>query len=1331
VLKIVHDYCSQDVAYFRSHLSGLPLLLCEDGQLRQFASRDRIFLSSHHEVLPNLGSMFIHHSYVGTIFKDVDIDSCDVFRRFDVAAFASFLSTVLAGTQLRWKTGQPAACWNKEDEIPGERWLSLVWNFLHEEYERVTSQHLSGIVNEVAAARNLLEPLKDWCLIPAFTATFMPPPRRSSVGPRMSVGISDVADNYLVPLSLADMVLDYSQTSIMSSSVRQCFGRMGVPELNCSLLDGSPPKKGSAQLQSHVGGSSALTRLLVSNLEQPVAVLKALQYALVDKSRNSKHVGQVPTAEECLVMLKYFSDVVDLWQDNETSQRTLRSLPVHLAIHGNLVSLGVRSGALLVDDIPSDGMEHWQRSASLVLLRPCHSLIQLYAVLDCPCLSTTEIYMNHIFPNFHYLTADAALTHMQFIRDYKLPQLHGDERSSFVASLSELAFLPLDDGRFHRASEFFDPHHPVFKVMMKGDTTAFPAAPFSDHGWLEFLRLAGMQAEISSSTLVEFAQRIADRAKSAATPQLLVQSRTLVTHLFQLKDLPLLDLLDKVSNIPFIPQTKVSSQLTRIHPPFSGSRDDPPFITFSEGVPDQHEMLVWTSAYLLPEWANPFKLTDRDVSLTAANDDDVRCQLNDYRQRIAEHLGVSEHPPVNTVIDHIQNVCGVTLGRWDEAHELHSYVKTEVMSAMYKFLQSQLVDRVPEISRDEQQKVVQRLAETAFIISDIGQTFVRPRQLVVSLYEDDQIYPYLTTMPTELGEFKRLFLHLGSTMTATAQQYAMVLESIYMNTCGEKLHPNELRLAFKAVHGLFTSLKKHSNSDALSRVQTLYLPTKIGHLFRSIDVVFIDDANYADRIRNLGRPFLVDLSECWLTAESHKDTVKLLPQRLRPVMLSAVVRETLEVRSRDTIVLHTVADKLKYQISSRPFAQGLLRLIRHEHRRSGHRVRQTVMDRIEQHLRKIHVYGVERVVTFLDYNGQRLAESESECECFVDNKVDEDSGIETWTIYINKSICLSEELQVSVAEVINQLTGCLLKNSVHYIQPILACAPHSIMKVLDRLRIRPDHCYADGHQPTLPTPGTFIPIEDHHLLKEDFEEFDMGEYVGYEVDDDDSGMPVIVYAVILERIDEEEFYHVRGSDSEEHAACTHRRFTQQYRINVGDDRQPTLALSTDLYKFHRVDGFVSSRRGSMGDQFGRRGSLGPPKSPKPNYRESFYRSSVFEQEEMTSPSSERNPPDTIQPGFGPTEDDERVTSRRRSARSYQPAERPADEMHFTDNISEEYTVDEEDSGYPARHRVRTPVHPDDAEFETIPEEQADFDNAQHVNGFTDDIQPPPEQLSPG
>ncbi len=48
--------------------------------------------------------------------------------------------------------------------------------------------------------------------------------------------------------------------------------------------------------------------------------------------------------------------------------------------------------------------------------------------------------------------------------------------------------------------------------------------------------------------------------------------------------------------------------------------------------------------------------------------------------------------------------------------------------------------------------------------------------------------------------------------------------------------------------------------------------------------------------------------------------------------------------------------------------------------------------------------------------------------------------------------------------------------------------------------------------------GTFIPIEDHHLLREDFEEFEEGEYVGYEIEDDLANGQTFVYAIIMEKV---------------------------------------------------------------------------------------------------------------------------------------------------------------------------------------------------------------------
>ena len=98
-----------------------------------------------------------------------------------------------------------------------------------------------------------------------------------------------------------------------------------------------------------------------------------------------------------------------------------------------------------------------------------------------------------------------------------------------------------------------------------------------------------------------------------------------------------------MAHIPFIPPTKASSSNTRIHPSFSGHDDAPPrFITFSEGVPAEHEVLVWTSTYLLPDWADPFQLTEHNVSRSDA-DGEVERSLDDYRQRIAELLGVCRY----------------------------------------------------------------------------------------------------------------------------------------------------------------------------------------------------------------------------------------------------------------------------------------------------------------------------------------------------------------------------------------------------------------------------------------------------------------------------------------------------------------------------------------------------------------------------------------------------------------------------------------------------------------------------------------------------------------
>jgi len=82
--------------------------------------------------------------------------------------------------------------------------------------------------------------------------------------------------------------------------------------------------------------------------------------------------------------------------------------------------------------------------------------------------------------------------------------------------------------------------------------------------------------------------------------------------------------------------------------------------------------------------------------------------------------------------------------------------------------------------------------------------------------------------------------------------------------------------------------------EVLTGVSNLYLPTSNGYLRDSTEIVFNDDAAYADRIKNLQQEFLVNLAECQLTASSdtdHRKLVGLLPVRIRPLMLTSIVEE--------------------------------------------------------------------------------------------------------------------------------------------------------------------------------------------------------------------------------------------------------------------------------------------------------------------------------------------------------------------------------------------------------------------------------------------------------
>ena len=125
-------------------------------------------------------------------------------------------------------------------------------------------------------------------------------------------------------------------------------------------------------------------------------------------------------------------------------------------------------------------------------------------------------------------------------------------------------------------------------------------------------------------------------------------------------------------------------------------------LSFRDAVPKEYEKICWTSASLLPSWANP-----QQVALSPAEKD-----------RITDKLHVQKKPNVNTVLRHLETVCGC-----DRLLTAPNPVKMDVFRNIFRFLDSE------EMTNDERE----RLAKIPSVLVDEGRLLVKPCQTVLNL----------------------------------------------------------------------------------------------------------------------------------------------------------------------------------------------------------------------------------------------------------------------------------------------------------------------------------------------------------------------------------------------------------------------------------------------------------------------------------------------------------------------------------------------------------------------------------------------------------------------
>jgi len=217
-LTIVLDYCMKSTAFERS-IHGLPLLLTADSYLDRFANDRPVFRSEYCDLLSGAGGrFFLKNSMLSSSFANYrPSDMTTVFKHFTVADLAELLPNALPVETFK---SVPGGCveWTKNGTcaVPTKAWLKQLWRFLREAVEAKKLQETAVTTVELqSVVTTVLEPVVDWCLIPATSSA-----QRSG-------------GSFLYAIDSGDRIFD---SRVLDLDIRSVIQKLVFPQLDADCI---------------------------------------------------------------------------------------------------------------------------------------------------------------------------------------------------------------------------------------------------------------------------------------------------------------------------------------------------------------------------------------------------------------------------------------------------------------------------------------------------------------------------------------------------------------------------------------------------------------------------------------------------------------------------------------------------------------------------------------------------------------------------------------------------------------------------------------------------------------------------------------------------------------------------------------------------------------------------------------------------------------------------------------------------------------------------------------------------------------------------------------
>ena len=980
-LSALIKYCCEDED-LPNQLEGLPLLVTQDGYLRVFDPRQPVFLSKFGGLFPTQSNLFVHSKIVCHIPWIATESEENIVREFTVRDVAGLLPQVFTDEVLR--AIKDDASWKFPAEgILSERWFKKCWDFLQ--------NHAKAEPDEDSVS---LECLSNWPVIPTTCGK-------------------------LVTIRDAKTVLD------MTPSGKETTGQLNVREflndLECPVLN----KKITLKDKHSLSASGAVTDFYVAHPHSVTDVLVVLHYML---KTNKLHLSKVYEGA-IHDFLRFVQDNYERSEDLELCKQIVKDLPFHKTMSGQFVSLNDQysSYALIPSWVPTQQLDELQERANCTFLNSdaLPTLAKLYKDLDVRAgQDVTQFYTEFVFRHFSIFNRESQIEHLIYIRDEvypSLPQGTSIEKVIFLKSMAKTPCIPNQDGHLGKASDFFGPNNEVFKVMYEGDNNKFLPSPFNEKDWLGLLKDIGLRVDITPQLFLQFCATVAEDGRYfRRNPQSHKKSEVLVNCLFSKKSL--IKCLSQVSQVKFIAPGVVEEQLTSIYEQYRCSNNGyPPFMKFSNAVPWCFRFITWTTAQILPTWAQPNNMDEfKDLHIACSG------------------------PTYTKVLDHLTNVVTCNPDAVDSVY-LHEIITKPIYQFLWEAMQcsgSSPNNGCSDVCID----IGIRLKSVPCIFLQEDETFVRAEQLVFKLSENCPLKPFLYSVPREFGELEHFLKRLGATEKPTLLQIAYVLNSIQQEV-GEETLSSELEEKVKyAMRVLFGLLGKGESADGIDQ---LYLPSKDKHLVKSCEMVCNVSSRHMDFTGMIQRPILLSFEECGLKKIAD-DYIDALPEHLRPVKFEEIVREEIDPKCKVSVCpksrhdsICTFQEQFENLLRSDEFQVGLKRLLV-QHCQDP--------QEFEQRIKKLQTdvktkcTGYENIKIHVINRSTKEIIANLQESCYAVQEED------TWSLYMQHKF-KDDKILVSAATYVNKILGDCIHKEKELIAMLNCSFSSEIASVLNKLNI--------------------------------------------------------------------------------------------------------------------------------------------------------------------------------------------------------------------------------------------------------------------------------------